>query len=150
MSYTRLIYHIVFRTYRSMPTIREENESLLYKYIWGIVKNHHGVLDRIGGMPDHIHMLVELPPDIKLSEFVKSVKIATNMFARNHRQEFPHFEGWAKKYCALTYSAHEKDKIVNYIKGQKEHHRKETFAEELARLLKEQGIQYDPKYYLTD
>ncbi len=52
MSYTRLLYHIVFRTKRSKNTIQEEHEKELYAYIMGITNNKKSKLYRIGGMPN--------------------------------------------------------------------------------------------------
>ena len=64
MSYTNLVYHIVFRTYRSIPAIDEEHERELYAYAHGYITRHRAKLYRIGGMPDHVHLLVSLPPDL--------------------------------------------------------------------------------------
>ena len=150
MSYTRLIYHIIFRTKDSEPTIAERYEEDLYRYIWGIVKNKGGVLGRINSMPNHIHLLVELPPDVCVSDFVRSLKLSTNNFMQQHAEQFPRFRGWARKYCALTYGVSEREKIVNYIKGQKQHHRTVSYEDELKNLLEEFGVQYDKTYLMHD
>ena len=78
MSYTNLIYHIVFSTYRRKPTIVEEHERELYAYINGFINNLDGKLYRVGGMPDHLHILVSIPPQISVSEFVRRIKFSTN------------------------------------------------------------------------
>ena len=75
MSYTNLIYHIVFRTYRSIPAIEEAHELEFYAYAHGYITRHRAMLYRIGGMPDHVHMLVSLPPDLAVSEFVRGAEI---------------------------------------------------------------------------
>lgn len=150
MSYTRLLYHIVFRTHESKPAINEEHETDLYRYVWGIVQNKRGHLYRINSMPDHVHMLVELPADIAVAAFVKSVKLATSAFLKTQKDGFPTFHGWARGYCALSYSINERDKIINYIKGQKEHHRRTGLSEELRALLDEAGIRYEEQYLMTD
>ena len=62
--------------------------------------------------------------------------------------QFPKFAGWQDSYAALTYSIREKDMIINYIKNQKEHHKKENFYDELKRLLIENRIEFDEKYLL--
>ena len=148
MSYSQLLYHIVFRTHSSTPAITIAHEDMLYRYVWGIVKGKDGILYRIGGMPDHIHMLVQLPPTVAVADFVRDVKVASNIFLKEHPVEFPHFRGWGTSYCALTYSRQEKDMIVNYIMSQKEHHKRVSFQDELAALLQEQGIAYDKEYFL--
>ena len=78
MSYTNLVYHIVFRTYRSIPAIEEAHEREFYVYAYGYTTRHRAKLYRIGGMPDHVHILVSLPPDLAVSEFVRGLKYATN------------------------------------------------------------------------
>ena len=150
MSYTKLIYHIIFRTHNSFPCITEEYEKDLYRYIWGIVNNKNGTLLRIGGMPDHIHMLVEIPANIAVSEFVKSIKISSGNYLRSQMTHFPDFRGWAKKYCALTYSDKDKNVIINYIKGQKDHHKVKSFAQEYKEILEKSGIDFDSKYLFLD
>ena len=61
--------------------------------------------------------------------------------------KFPDFIGWADGYAALTYAWKDKDTIVNYIKNQQEHHKIESFNDELQRLLKEHGIEIDEKFF---
>ena len=63
-----------------------------------------------------------------------------------NRRYFPHFNGWQDGYGAFTASHSDKDRLVEYIKNQQEHHRKETFLDEYRRLLKEAGIEFDEKY----
>ena len=56
------------------------------------------------------------------------------------------FDGWQDGYGAFTYSIREKETLIQYVKNQKEHHRKETFEEEFRRLLIEHGIEFDERY----
>jgi hypothetical protein len=62
--------------------------------------------------------------------------------------KFPKFEAWQEGYSAFTYSMKEKDRVINYIKKQKEHHRKESFQDEFRCLLIENGVEFDEKYLL--
>lgn len=150
MSYLQLLYHIVFRPKNSQPVITDGHEDMLYRYIWGFVKAKGGVLHRIGGMPDHIHLLVQIPSTISLSDFMREMKISSNGFLKGHRDEFPKFQGWGKSYCAITHSYLEKDQIVRYIKNQKEHHKVVTFQDEMLSILREYGVDFDIKYFLKD
>jgi len=147
MAYTQLIYHIVMRTKDSLPVIPESNERSLYAYIDAFTSNHQGTLIRIGGMPDHIHLLVQLPPTLAVAEYVRQLKITTHHFMDDHRSQFPRFENWSSGYCALTYSSNEVGKIKQYIINQKEHHKKHSFLGELRTLLAEQGVQVDERYF---
>ena len=137
-----MLYHIVFRPRNSEPVITTEHEELLYRYIWGFIKKKNCILYRIGGMPDHLHLLVQLPPTIAPSHFVHDLKLATNQFMSEHKEEFPRFTSWGKSFCALTCSESAKDTVVNYIKNQKAHHQKTSFRDELLALLRENHIEY--------
>ena len=150
MAYTNLLYHIVFRPKNSASVIPIEKEEMLYRYIWGIVKHKNGVLYRIGGMPDHVHILVQLPATIAVADFVRDLKTSTNVYLKENRDSFPKFDGWSRSYCALTYSQNEKDTIINYIKNQKEHHKRVSFRDELLGILRESGVEVDMKYFMVD
>ncbi len=113
MSYTSSIYHIVFRTKYGNPTIPNEHCEKLYRYIWGFTKNKKCFLYQINGMPDHLHLLIDLHPSISLAEFVQTLKTSTNKWLKENSEYFPDFESWARKYCAISYSIRDKDMIVN-------------------------------------
>jgi len=82
-----------------------------------------------------------------LADFIKDIKVASNLWAKS-TGNFPDFIGWQDGYGAFTYSIREKDMIINYVKKQKRHHRKETFYDEYKRLLTENGIAFDDTYLL--
>jgi putative transposase len=119
----------------------------LYQYISGIIKNKNCKLYRINGVADHIHILSDLHPTACLSDFVKDIKVVSSLWMKANGN-FPKFEAWQEGYAAFTYSIRDKDKIIKYIKNQKEHHKKETFCNEFQNLLIENGIEFDEKYLL--
>lgn len=84
-------------------------------------------------MPDHIHIFCDLHPTNCLSDFVKDIKTASNTWMKESGL-FPEFTEWQVGYGAFTYNIREKQMIINYIKNQKEHHKKETFEQEYERL----------------
>ncbi|MBP5710757.1 MAG: IS200/IS605 family transposase [Bacteroidales bacterium] len=149
MSYIQSIYHIVFRTYRSEPTINEEHERELYAIIMKQSETLRAKLIRIGGMPDHIHLLISLPSDLAPAKYVQAVKSFTSKWLRES-PSFPNWSGWGKEYAAISYSVHDKEMIVNYIKNQKEHHKKVGFAEEYRECLLDNGIAIKEEYFLKD
>jgi putative transposase len=101
-------------------------------------------------MPDHIHLLIGLPPSVSVSTFVHDLKCSATKYLQSQKEDFPLFDGWSRSYCALSYSIHEKQKIINYIMGQKEHHKHHNYEEEIKALLHEFMISYDEKYLLSD
>ena len=146
-TYTQILYQIIFSPKERKPVLNKANRSRLYKYIWGILKNKKCHLYRIGGIEDHIHIATHLHPSVALSGLVKDIKIASSEFIKNERL-FPDFDTWQRGYSAFTYSFDAKDNLIEYIKNQEEHHKKETFREELIRLYKEHGIDFDKRYLL--
>ena len=149
MSYIQTLYHIVLRTYDSKRTIYEAHERELYGYIFGFCKKRGVKLFRIGGMPDHLHLLVSIPSSISLAQYVRDLKTSSSKWLKAN-PSFPWFEGWSKEYGAFSYAYRDKDMIVNYIMKQKEHHRVKTFAEEYRAFLMENGIKIDERYFLQD
>ena len=148
-AYCQILYHIIFRTKASEKTINQQHATELYKYIWGIIKKKQCVLYRINGMEDHIHILSDLHPSVALADYVREIKVASSKWMKESGF-FPYFRGWGIKYCALTYSYNDKDTIINYIKNQQEHHKKEVFQDEIKRFFKEKGIDLDDKWFWVD
>ena len=149
MSYTRLLYHIVFRTKYGQNSIPEQHEKELYAYIMGIINNKKSKLYRIGGTENHIHLLVDIHPTFALSDFMKELKeYSSKWLAKN--PNFSDFDGWAVSFAGFTYNINDKQTIINYIKNQKEHHKTVSFEEEYRQFLIENGIEIDERYFLKD
>lgn len=147
-TYTQVFYQIVFGTKHRLPTIDRKHDRELYKFIYGTIQKRGCHLYRINGIEDHIHIFSDLHSSICLADYVKEIKVASNTFMRDSGL-FPLFDGWQVGYGAFTYSIREKQKIINYVAKQKEHHKdKETFYDEYKRLLEESGVVFDEKYLL--
>lgn len=146
MPYTQILYHIVFRPKDSQPVINETYERDLFAYLVATCRNMNCHVHRINAMPDHIHLLVSLHPMVPLADFVRTIKIASGRFMKSQAHHFPLFTEWARGYCAITHSIKQRDVVIEYIKNQKEHHRKISFAEEFKKLLEEYHIDYEEKY----
>ncbi len=144
-TYTQILYQIVFSTKERENVLIKENRERMYKYIWGILKNKKCHLYRIGGIENHIHIVTSLHPGISLADLVKEIKIASSVMIKEEKL-FPHFRNWQIGYGAFTYSIDAKDKLIEYVKNQERHHKRENFVEEYKRLLKEFDIDFDEKY----
>jgi len=145
-SYRQVLYHLIFRTKDSRKALVQEHSRELYAYVMGIIKNKNCFLYRINGMEDHLHILCDLHPTIALADYMRDIKTSSSIWLKQSGK-FPEFDGWADGYAALTYSWRDKDMIVNYIKNQQEHHKKESFKDELRKLLIEHGIEVDERFF---
>ena len=142
MSKTCILCHIVFCTKKRKNTIPSLSKPLLYPYLAGIIKNKKSQLLAIGGMPDHIHFLIDLNPDLALSELVRALKQSSSMWMKQDRLSFPLFESWGKGYYAASVSPKLKDACKVYISNQELHHGGEGFLTELRRLIDNIGLQW--------
>lgn len=145
-SYRQILYHIIFHTKGNKKTLVLDHSDKLYAYISGIIKNKNCFLYQINGVEDHIHILSDLHPAISLADFLRDIKTASSLWLKNH-QEFPDFSGWSDGYGAFTYAYRDKDMIINYIRKQREHHKKENSADEYRRLLIEHEIVIDERFF---
>ena len=150
MSYVSLLYNIVFRPYGSQPVINPDHAEDLYRYISGFINSRDSQLCQIGGMPDHIHLLVQIAPTQSVAAFMRDLKTSANKYMTDHRQWFPDFYKWGKSYCAITVSASNMPNVVSYIQHQKQHHAHKSYADELRDICKAYGINIDEQYFLKE
>jgi putative transposase len=144
-TYTQILYQIVFASWNHENTMAQEGQQDLYKYIAGVLKNKNCHTYRINGIEDHIHIVTHIHPSISLAALVKDIKLASSSWIKV-TGTFRNFNGWQEGYGAFTYSIKEKDRLIEYVKQQKEHHKTQSFREEYMDLLAEHGIQCDEKY----
>ena len=147
-SFTRLTYHIVFATKYRKPSIKDDMRERLYEYIGGILRGNKGHLIEIGGVEDHIHLLVGLTPSLTVSEVIREVKACSSKWM-GEVGLVDKFE-WQKGYGAFTVSYDRVDAIRQYIQNQKEHHKTMTFQEEYIDFLERHGIEFKLEYLFED
>ena len=142
MSAVSSMFHVVINTYRRQMTIPDETSEHLYRYIWSIIKSRNSRLYRINGTGNHIHMLIELPPTLALSDLVRDIKQGSSKWAKQ-QSYFPQFSGWGKEYGAFSCSQRDKASVVNYIINQREHHKSRTFEDEYRGIIEEYGLEWN-------
>jgi len=145
-SYRQILYHIIFRTKSGKKTLDLENIKELYAYFVGIIRNKKGFVYRINGIEDHVHILCDLHPNNSLADFMRDIKVSSSTWLKQSGK-FSKYEGWAEGYGAFTYSFKDKERIINYIRNQQEHHKMESFEVELRQLLVEHGIDIDERFF---
>lgn len=109
-----------------------------------VVRNLDGVPEAIGGVADHVHLLVGLRATACLADVVRDVKSISSRWV--HEETGGREFAWQEGYGAFTVSASQRDTVREYIARQEEHHRMRTFQEEYVELLKRSGVEYDDRY----
>jgi len=139
-----LHYHIVFSTKNRLPMIRTEWRNDLHSYLGGIVKTMNGVPLAVGGIEDHVHMLIGLRSTHRLDYVVRDIKSGSSEWVHNHpgRKSF----GWQDGYFGATVSPSQIERVRKYVLNQEEHHKKQSFQDEYIELLKLNGVVYDERY----
>jgi putative transposase len=144
-TYLSLHYHLVFATKNRTPTIVSAWRARLHEYLGGEVAGLDGFPQGIGGMADHVHLLVGLKATHCLADFMRELKKAASIWVHDEigQRDF----AWQEGYAAFTVSATARADVRNYIATQEEHHRVKSSREELSELLQRAGIEYDPRYF---
>ena len=140
-----LHYHLVFSTKNRRRLIRSDWRPRLHSYLGGIIRGMNGVAEIVGGVDDHVHLLVSLRPVHCIADVLRDMKKESTNWAKDHFE--PGFS-WQEGYAAFTVSPSATNSVKAYIANQEEHHCKYTFVEELKELLARAGIEYDEKYLL--
>jgi putative transposase len=143
-THTCLLYHLVFATKLREPLISASMRTRLHEYLGGVVLGLDGVPQGIGGVADHVHLLVGLKPTHRLSDFMRELKKASSGWM-NETGGVPNFH-WQEGYAAFSVSASARSDVQAYIAKQEEHHRVRTFREELVSMLEKHGVAYDDRY----
>ncbi len=144
-TYTQIYIQIVFAVKGRQNLIAQQNREELHKYITGIVQNREQKMLSIFAMPDHIHMLVGLKPNITISDLVRDIKAGSSKFINESKWINSKFN-WQEGFGAFSYSKSQIDNVCKYILNQEEHHKKQTFKEEYLDFLNKFEIEFDEKY----
>ena len=144
-SFASLHVHIIFSTKNREPWLAPGIETRVWAYIGGIVRKHRMTALQIGGIEDHIHALVMAPPIISPSQIAQFLKGDSSKWIHDEFPKLHRFE-WQDGYGGFTVSKSQIPDVIEYIKNQREHHRKKTFQDEYLGLLMKHGVDYDEGY----
>jgi len=111
----------------------------------GTIRSKNGHLIQIGGIEDHVHLLVNLPVSTAVSDSIRDLKANSSRWVNDNSHTTVPFQ-WQKGYGAFTVSYSQVDVVRRCIQDQRAHHHKKTFREEYIELLKRHGIAFEPEY----
>jgi putative transposase len=144
-TYTQIYIQVVFAVEGRQSLIAPEHNNELQKYITGIVSGQKQKLIAINNMPDHLHMLVGLKPDMALSDLVRDVKAGSSKVINEKHWVMGRFS-WQEGFGAFSYSRSQLGTVIRYIENQQKHHAKKSFLDEYTQLLEKFGVEYDQRY----
>jgi REP element-mobilizing transposase RayT len=143
-TYLSLHYHLVFGTKDRMPLIEAAWRLRLHEYLGGTIRGLGGFPQEVGGVADHVHLLVGLKATHCLADVMRELKKASSAWVHDELGILG--LAWQEGYAAFTVSATAREAVRSYIARQEEHHRVRSFREEVVEMLEKAGITYDPKF----
>lgn len=141
-TYAQNVLHIVFSTKERRSLIAKDFQPRMWSYIGGICKKEKIFIHAIGGMEDHIHLALQIPPMLALGKAVMTIKANSSRWASEQGLKF----AWQQGYGAFSVSTSNILAVVRYIQNQEKHHRKMTYEQEFIAMLKKNRVPFDPKY----
>ena len=121
MPYWKLYYHFIWGTKNRLPLIESDFVPELYKVIAAKAKRLGGFIHSIGGVEDHVHLAVSIPPKIAPAKFIGDVKGNSSHFVNHVIKPDLEFY-WQDEYGVLSFGEKNLPAIVKYIHNQKQHH----------------------------
>jgi len=124
--------------------IVEDVQPRLWAYIGGIAREYEMTALAVGGMADHVHVLLSIPAALPVARAMQEIKAGSSrwMHAAVGKEGF----AWQNGYGAFSIGSSQVDSTLAYIETQREHHRRRDFQAEFIAMLKKQRIAYDPRF----
>ncbi len=132
MPYCQLFYHLVWATKGREPLLTAEVEPIIHALLRGKAVRLGVQVFALNGIEDHIHMVASVPPSLSVASVVGQVKAtAATRFNKTRAAGPPFF--WQEEYGAFTFDSKRLSYHVDYVLGQREHHRRGTVIQALER-----------------
>lgn len=145
-SLPKIYIHLVFSTKDRRPFIAgPEVQRRLHEYLGGACRGLGCPSVKVGGVEDHVHVLLRLSRSIDIPKLVRKIKRESSKWMTETFPEITSFS-WQAGYGAFSISPTHVDALTKYIKAQEEHHRKESFQGEFRRLLRKYDVKWDERY----
>jgi putative transposase len=144
-TFCSLNVHCIFSTKDRVPVLGAEVRERLWPYMGGIARQNGIRPACIGGVADHVHLLLSLPTTIAVAKAIQLIKGGSSAWIHDTFRQLPNF-AWQEGYGAFNVSVSHLSETVEYIKNQAEHYRTRTFQEEYLEFLKKHNPQLEDKY----
>ena len=142
---TNIILHVVFSTKNRAKDLDHNLRGRLWPYISKILQNRGGRVYLVNGGLEHVHLLFRQPADRATSDLLRDVKANASRWIHKQFPQKRHF-AWQRGYSAFSVSHSHLDGVYQYVASQEEHHRRQSFEDELLSLLKKNELEFEEKY----
>jgi putative transposase len=144
-TFSQIYLQFVFSVQNRLSLLPQAHKEELHKYITALVQNRNAKLLAVNCLPDHIHIFVGFKPNVLISDFVKEIKVESNIFINSKGWIKGRFS-WQEGYGVFSYSHSHIDTVIKYVQNQELHHQKKTFKQEYLHMLQKFEIAFEDKY----
>ncbi len=145
-SLSKIYMHIVFSTKNRLLFLKDPNiREQLFAYIAKTIYENDSIPLKIGGYYDHVHIFLNLSKNICLKDMIRIIKKSSSKWIKTKGDEYSNFY-WQTGYGAFSVGQAQKEKTINYINQQEEHHKKISFQDELRLFMDKNNMEYNEKY----
>ena len=137
--------HCVWTTKHHVPLLNHDLRERLWPYLAGIARENRMRALAVGGVEDHVHMLISLPSTLSVAEALQLLKGNSSKWIHDAFPNRHHF-GWQEGYGAFSYGHSQLNAIIRYIQNQEKHHERRSFKIEYLDLLRKFDIAFEDKY----
>ena len=143
-SFSAIWFHVIFATRGRHPYLNREIRAHVHGYMHGVITRMGGLASAIGGVEDHVHVMMRLPQDLSVADCMRVLKSGTCGWIHGNFPEAREF-AWQGGYSAFSVSVSQRSRVERYIAGQEDHHRVRTYPEELREFFDRHGVPYDER-----
>ena len=144
-SLSKVIVHVVFGTKDREPWLDSNVRTRMHGYLATICRDLGAELVHVGGMSDHVHIVMTLPRTLSQAQFIEHIKKVSSKWIKGLDMRYRGFF-WQRGYGAFSVSPSQLDSVLVYVNKQQEHHRTHSFQEEYRELLRKPGVDFDERH----
>lgn len=144
-SLTRIYAHLIFSTKNRKPWLAHSDRPRVHGYLAALIRDLNSTWVVVGGVADHVHILFDIGKLVAPVKFVEQVKRESSKFVKTLGAAYTDFF-WQRGYGMFSVSPPGRDQVEQYVRRQKEHHRRMTFQDEYRSILKCYDIEFDERY----
>ena len=148
-SLCKIYLHIIFHVKASGPKIDATHLERVHSYIGQLINSTGCQVMCVGGVSDHIHALCLLSKNETVAHLVEEIKRNSSRWMKTLSPDYHHF-AWQGGYAVFSVSQSVLEKTLNYVRNQKEHHKKVSFHDEYIQFLKLYNIEFNEQYVFQD
>ncbi len=137
--------HTIFSTQNREPILFSDIQPEVFAYLATILRNNGHQPISVGGHLDHVHLLFVLSKTQCIADMVEDIKVGSSKWIKTKGRRWENFH-WQAGYAAYGISEADVPSVDQYIRNQSTHHTEINFQDELRKLLKENGVDYNEQF----